>query len=58
MEDLWVSSTDLGRSLYGSIRKEELERAVLGVPSVDCSSISIIALEQKAEEKETNERFL
>ena len=37
---------------------EELARAVLGVPSVDCSSISIIALGQKAEEKETSERFL
>ena len=37
---------------------EELARAVLGVPSVDCSSISIIALGQKAEEKETSVRFL
>ena len=37
---------------------EELARAVLGVPSVDCSSISIIALGQKAEEKEISERFL
>ena len=38
MEDLWVSSTGLGR-FFPMVRfgGEELERAVLGVPSEDCS---------------------
>ena len=49
---------------YGSrkvtlrFNSEEKNWQVLGVPSVDCSSISIVALGQKAEEKETSERFL